>query len=242
MFAPTFRPKLVLATIVLASMAPQLAGAQDPFALPGDLLLLKTRQSQLRHDRARLQEDIDRGDHDALVRDLHRVRRDERRIETDRWLLRSHLFLPLTFTTHPQPIPPVPDNPSLIAHPQYPGYGYFPSDPTHLYRLPQPASLLSAEASPGASPGRASAPASATAPLSVEIVNAGRPGEPVRCVIDGVAYTIEGGGRRKLTAGASSTIAYDRGGGLGEQRYSLSAGTYEFRPGDSGRAFFQVHP
>ena len=236
MFKTTCRRTIVLATILLAAMAGRPAKAQDPFALPGDLLLLKTRQWQQKHDRARLQADLDQGDNDAVMRDLRRVRRDARLVEFDRWMLRSDLFLPLAFTTHPQPIPRVPTNPVLIAHPQYSGYGYFPSDPNHLYRLPQVASLANAETSGGAS----AAPASAQVPI--EIVNAGRSGTNVDCVIDGVAYRIEGGRRQKLAVGPASTITYDRGGGLGEQRYSLSAGVYEFRPGDLGWALFRVRP
>jgi hypothetical protein len=151
MSGPVYRRTILSATILLATMAPRAARAQNPIALPGDLLLLKTREWQLRHDRARLQDDIDRGDAAAVNSDLHRVRRDERRIEFDRWMLRSDLFLPLAFTTHPQRIPPVPPDPTLIAHPQYPGYGYFPSDPSHLYRLPQPASVAGAGTSAAAS-------------------------------------------------------------------------------------------
>lgn len=236
---PMFRRTTLLAAIAISAIAPGPARAQNPLALPGDVLLLKTRQWQLRRDRARLQDDIDRGDAAALNHDLRRVRRDEVRVEWDSWMLRSDLFLPLAFTTHPQRIPPVAPNPALILHPQYPGYGYFPSDPSHLYRLPQPASVTSAETPGGASP--APAPA-ATAEIPIEVVNAGRPGTNVDYIIDGVAYKVEGGRRQKLAVGPASTIAYDRGGGLGEQLYSLPAGVYEFRPADSGWAFVKLRP
>lgn len=233
MSGPTSRRAMLLATILFGVFSSPPAGAQDLTSLPGDVLLLKTRQWQLRHDRARLQADIDRGDSAAVTGDLQRVRRDQRKIETDRWLLRSDLFFPLAFTTHPQAIPPVPADPAPIPHPQYPGYGYFPSDPDHLYRLPQPAApTVGAETSADAS----------AAPASVEIVNAGPPGETVAYVVDGDAHQIEGSRSRTIAVGPDSTIAFDRGAGMGTQRYSLSAGVYEFRPGDSGWAFFRLRP
>jgi hypothetical protein len=237
MFDPTCRRAILLPTILLATMAPRPAAAQNPVGAAVDIVFLKTRQWKLGHDRARLQADIDRGDSTAVARDLRRVRRDEVAIEVDRWLLRGDLFLPLAFTTSPQPIPRVPPNPAPIPHPQYPGYGYFPSDPDHLYRLPQPAYSANAQASGGASAPPAPAPA---APVAIEIVNAGRPGVFVDYVVDGVAYKIEGGRRQQLAVGPASTIAYDRGGGLDPRRYSLSAGVYEFRPGDSGWDFFKI--
>lgn len=234
MSEPTSRRAIALAAILMGLMVPRPASAQDLTGLPGDYLLLKTRQWQLRHDRTRLQADIDRGDTAAVAGDLQRVRRDQRRIEFDRWMLRSDLFLPLAFTTHPQRIPPVPADPVLTPHPQYPGYGYFPSDPGHLYRLPQPASpTADTPTSPGAS---------AATPLFVEIVNAGPPGEAVAYLVDGVVHRVEGGRRERIAIGPDSTIAFDRGGGLGTQRYRLSAGVYEFRSGESGWAFFRVQP
>ncbi len=161
-----------------------------------------------------------------MYRDLQEVRKFERKVETDRWILRSDLFFPNAFTTHVKAIPPVEPNPILTPHPQYPGYGSFTADPGHLYRLPATSPAASAPACAGQ--------------LSIEIVNAARPGTSVDYVIDGVAHRIEGGGRQTRAVGPSSTIAYDRGGGQGGRRYSLSAGTYEFRPGDPGWDFFRL--
>ena len=90
-----------------------------------------------------------------------------------RWV-RGDLFLPLAFVPLPPRTPPVPENPALIAHPQYPGYGYFPSDPNHLYRLPQAAAVTGAGALADASSGAVST-ATIAAPLSIEIRSAGRP-------------------------------------------------------------------
>jgi hypothetical protein len=241
MFEPTRRQTVLLATILLASMEPRHAGAQDPFALPGDLLLLKARELEVRHERARLQDDIDRGDTAGMNRDLQLIRRHERSVERlGRWVRRD-VFFPLGFYPLPPRGAPVPPNPALIAHPQYPGYGYFTSDPDHLYRLPQPVSVTNAGTRSDGSTIRAPA-ATASARAPIEIINAGPPGASVEYFVDGVAYQIEGGARQKLDVGPRSTVAYHRASGLGKWRYSLSAGVYEFRPVDSGWALFKVSP
>jgi hypothetical protein len=126
-------------------------------------------------DRARIQDDINRGDVAAMNRDLSLVRRHDRGAERIRRRIRGDVFLPLAFYPYSAPGAPVPPAPALIAHPQYPSCGYFPSDPNHLYRLPQPASVTSA-------------------------------GVPLK------------------------------------QRYTLSAGAYEFRLGSSGWSLFKVGP
>ena len=138
---------------------------------------------------------------------------------------------------------PVPPSPTLIAHPQYPGYGYFPSDPNYLYRLPAPASVANAGTSGDAS----TVPVPAPAPMPgartpIEIVNAGPPGTTVDYFVDGVAYRIEGGDRQTLYVAPRSTVAFNRGSGFIKERYLLSAGVYEFRPVASGWAFFKVSP
>jgi hypothetical protein len=238
MLDPTCRRTILFAMILLASLAPRRAGAQDPFRLPGDLLMLKARELEVKHDQARLQDDIDRGDTAGVNRDLQLIRRHERSVERLHRRVRGDVFLPLGFYRLPPPTPPVPPTPALIAHPQYPGYGYFPSDPYHLYRLPPPASATNAVAPADGSTVRD--PAAAAAHIPIEIVNAGRPGTNVECVIDGVAYQIEGGGRQKLDVGPKATVAYDRGSGLGTQRYALAAGMYEFRPSEVGWGLFKV--
>jgi hypothetical protein len=71
------------------------------------------------------------------------------------------------------------------------------------------------------------------------VVNAGPPGTTITYVVDGIAYHTEGGQQQRLTIRPTSTIVYDRGGGLGEQRYALSSGVYEFESGDTGWALFK---
>ncbi len=127
----------------------------------------------------------------------------------------------------------------MIAHPQYPGYGYFPSDPNHLYRLPQPASVTGA----GAPPRDPSAAAQARpAQTPITIINGGPSGTSVDYVINGVAYHIEAGERQQIEVGPRPTIAYSRTNFPLKQRYTLSAGAYEFRLGGSGWSLYQVGP
>lgn len=242
MFGSTFRRTILLATIPIASLVPRIARAQNPLGVAGDLVALKANQWFLKHDRDRLQADIDRGDAAAANRDLRRVRRDVVRVDIDRRWLRSDLFLPNMFAPLPDRPPRVTPDQAIIPHPQYPGFGYFPSDPTHLYHLPQTASVAGTANSAAGAAVPAQGPTTAAAEVPIEIVNAGRTGQDLDFVVDGVAYKIEGGARRRLAVGPAPTIAFDRGGGLGEQRYSLSAGVYEFRPGGSGWAFFKLRP
>ena len=209
--------------------------------LPGDLLILKARELQAKHDRMRLQDDINRGDAAAMNRDLRLVRRHERDVQMVRRWAQWDLFLPQGFYPMPPLAAQVPVNPGLIPHPQYPGFGYFPSDPDHLYRLPQGATGTTAGATAAASTTGAT-DGTGGARVSIEIVNTAPAGTTVTFYINGVAYQIEGGGRWKLDVRPRSTIAYDRSSGLGRWRHTLSSGVYEFQPRESGWALFKVGP
>jgi hypothetical protein len=83
LFESTFRCTILLATTLIAAMVPRAARAQNPLGVAGDLVGLKPNQWALRHDRDRLQADIDRGDAAAANRDLRRVRRDVVRVGID---------------------------------------------------------------------------------------------------------------------------------------------------------------
>ena len=141
-----------------------------------------------------------------------------------------------------------PPGEALIAHPRYPGYGYFLSDPTRWYQLPQPVSSPRPGPSgpaPAGSFGGSTPAAGAGATLAlafVEIVNAGPEGTAVEYVIDGVAYKAVRGQHERRAVGSASIIRYDRGGAFGVKRYALSAGVYEFRPSDTGWALVKIRP
>lgn len=242
MSGPRQRHTSCAVMILVATMAPVAARGQspgptqqplldrfflpDPFHLPGDILDEKLAEWRLRRDRARVQDDLDRGDAAAVNRDLNRVQRDTRWIWYDRRRIQGD-SLHRRDPWLPAPAP-LPMGATLVPHPQYPGYGYLPTDPTQLYRLPAPAADAPGD------------PASGRVP--VEIRNSGPPGTAVTYEVDGVAYRTEGGGVRKLVVDPKSTIRYDRGLGLGDQRYALSAGAYEFRSGTGGLALFKLPP
>ena len=238
-----YRLTILSVTLWLASIAPRSAYAQDPFRLPEDFLFEKVDEWWLQHDEARLQNDINRGDARRVNRDLNRIQWDERRIWYDRRRIRRDLFLPPgPWVPRPQPIPM---DATLIPHPQYPGYGYYPSKPTQLYQIPQPVPVLNP--APGGGSSSRSSPASTAdtttrAQVSVVIRNAEQTGVDVNYVVDDVAYKAVSGGLQRLVVGPSSTIHYDRGGTFGVQRYGLSGGVYEFRSSDTGWALVKLRP
>jgi hypothetical protein len=240
MFKPLCRCAILSVTILLASMASRAAQAQDPLDLPRDFLRKEFDEWIIQHDQARLQDDINRGDAIRVNRDLNRIQRDEWRLWYAHRRIRRDLWLPPgPWVPRPQPIPL---DATLIPHPQYPGYGYYPSSPTQLYPLPQPVSLPGPGPSGGLPAGPASGSTTAPAQVSVVIVNAGQAGTAIDYVIDGVAYKTEGGQNQRLAVGPASTIVYERGRDLGEQRYRLSSGVYEFRSSETGRALFKLRP
>jgi hypothetical protein len=244
MSKPMYPCTILAVTILLASIAPRPAQAQDPTDLPMDFLFKKVDEWGLQYRRARLQNDINSGDAVRVNRDLNRIQRDEWRLWYDRRRIRRDMWLPVGPWVH---VPPrIPLGETLIAHPQYPGYGYYPSNPTQLYQLAQPGSLpdpqpsegVSAGSAPGLPPGATTTPAQ----FPVVIVNAGQPGTAIDYVIDGVAYKTETGQQQGLAVSPGSTILYNRGGNLGQQRYALSAGVYEFQSSDTGWALFKLRP
>jgi hypothetical protein len=78
--------------------------------------------------------------------------------------------------------------------------------------------------------------------VSVVIVNPARTGVAVSYVVDGVVYRTASGDQRTLVVAPTATIAYDRGGDFGVQRYALSAGAYEFRVSETGWALVKLRP
>jgi hypothetical protein len=78
--------------------------------------------------------------------------------------------------------------------------------------------------------------------VSVVIVNPARTGVAVSYVVDGVVYRTASGDQRTLVVAPTATIAYDRGGDFGVQRYALSAGAYEFRVSETGWTLVKLRP
>ena len=139
MFTPMYRCTVLFATILLASIAARPARAQDPTDLPIDFLFKGIHEWELRYNQTRLENDINRGDAAGVNRDLNRIQRDEWKLWYDRRRIRRDMWLPAGPWV---PLPrSIPMGETLITHPQYPGFGYYPSNPTQLYQLPQPGTL-----------------------------------------------------------------------------------------------------
>jgi hypothetical protein len=135
------------------------------------------------------------------------------------------MWLPVgPYVPRPQSIPL---GVTSVPHPDYPGYGYDPLNPTQLYELPQTTSLSNPASSTTAPTGAASGPPSGDAApgsAAVVIANVGQSGTVMDYQVDGVSHRIVAGRQERLEIGPKSTIVYNRGGSLGPQRYALSQG------------------
>lgn len=244
---PTWIVVLLWLSTSLLSLSPSPARGQ----LFQDIFREWRDEFRLERDEARLQYDINSGNMARAYDDLNRIGWDERNIMIDRQNIRSDLFLPYAA---PMPAAPMVGPPAtLIPHPQYPGYGYYPSNPSLLYPLPQPMPVPSNTPAGAVAPGGPAAglsptpgmtPNTSAAPVEIPVVilNSEKTGVAVHYVVDGVAYTTQSGYSQRLVVSPRSTIVFDRGGRFGETKYSLSAGVYEFRPSDTGWALYKLDP
>ena len=76
--------------------------------------------------------------------------------------------------------------------------------------------------------------------IPITIVNAEPAGVGVALAIDGVPFLAAGGSRQDLAVAPDSTITYDGGGSLGQRRYLISPGLYEFRSTAEGRSLYKL--
>ena len=72
-------------------------------------------------------------------------------------------------------------------------------------------------------------PMAAAPTIAITIVNAEPTGDGVAFAIDGVTHQAPAGSRQDLAVAPDSHITYDAGGSLGQRRYRISTGVYEFR-------------
>ena len=127
---------------------------------------------------------------------------------------------------------------SLQPHPQYPGYYYYASNPGQLYYYPGQVAPAAASTTPAATP-TVAANSRPVQPITVRFVNPEEYGVAMNFAIDGAAQSVPSGFTQTLDATSTSVIEFNRGEGLGNARYSLSAGTYEFQFGDDGWQCFK---
>ncbi len=76
--------------------------------------------------------------------------------------------------------------------------------------------------------------------IPITIVNAEPAGDGVAFAIDGVTHQAPAGSRQELAVAPDSHITYDAGGSLGQRRYRISPGVYEFRSTAEGWALYKL--
>ena len=76
--------------------------------------------------------------------------------------------------------------------------------------------------------------------ITITIVNAEQAGDGIVFAIDGVTHQAPAGSRQDLAVAPGSHITYDGGGSLGQRRYRISPGLYEFRSTAEGWALYKL--
>jgi hypothetical protein len=231
--------KFVFAASLLMLSAPAMGQA-----LYQDIQREFADENQLQRDFRRYQQDIATGHYLRAAADRARIQNDEAHIRFDQTAVQNDLsYQGAAYGGQ-----------SLVPHPQYPGYYYYPSQPGQLYSYqtqqpapaqasfvgpPAPATYVGPPGQGGSSNlgpvGMASANpvtfnvAPPLRTITVFIANPADTGVPINFAIDGTAYNVPSGYTQRLNGTSSSIIEFDRGELFGDGRYTLSDGFYEFR-------------
>jgi hypothetical protein len=72
------------------------------------------------------------------------------------------------------------------------------------------------------------------------IINAAPAGTKFEFAIDGVPHQADGGSRQVLQVTPNARITYDSRGSLGQRRYRVEPGVYEFRSTAEGWALYKL--
>jgi hypothetical protein len=163
----------------------------------------------------KLRLDTERCDSAAVERDLRQIENLRYRISIDEWLIRKNSLLEPTF--YPAPIRLDALSCWAIANASRPPQTPYPS------QLSWPPS-----------------PAMSAPTITITLVNTESTGPGIAFAIDGATYQSSAGSRQDYTAGIGSIITYDGGGTLGQSRYRLSPGVYEFRSTPQGWALYKM--
>lgn len=223
------RGSIVYVAFVLALFTSRAADAQvvvvpgprQPLHMPNpwvtgayyDIGDKKLAEHHLRKLQAKLQRNGDRGDSASVDRDLRRIQELKFRITVDEWLIRKNLN-------------------------QDPGYYPLRIDETSLSAITD--MRRPAEAPAFTQTVLSSGPTAPAPMITITIVNAEPTGAGVAFAIDGVAHQADSGSRQDLAAATGSYITYDGGGSLGQRRYLISPGVYEFRSTAEGWALYKL--
>jgi hypothetical protein len=169
-------------------------------------------ERRLQQLQAKLRCDTARGDMAAVDRDLCRIDNIKYRIVIDEWLIRWNMRCYPDF----YPIRTDPVSRAAIAQATHPFQPLYRSQ-----SLP--------------TPGPMAAPT-----ITITIVNAEPTGAGVAFAINGVAHQAPAGSRQDLAVDPDSYISYDGGGSLGQRRYLVFPGVYEFRSTAEGWVLYKL--
>lgn len=178
-----------------------------------DILNQKLAEKQLRHLQAKLRSDAERGDSAAVDHDVRRIDNLKYRITIDEWLIRWNSRQYADF----YPIRTDPVSCAAIAQATHPT----PS-PIASQRVATPGPMIAAPT------------------IRITIVNAESAGDSVVFSIDGITHQAPAGSRQEMAVAPDASIFYDSGGSIGQRRYRLTPGLYEFRWTAEGWALFRL--
>jgi hypothetical protein len=178
-----------------------------------DIVNQALAEHRLQKLRAKLRRDAERGDMAAVDHDVRRIDNVQYRIAIDDWLIRWNL------RQYPDFYPIRTDSVSLAAIAQA-------THPIQVLNPQRPALTLG--------------PIAAAPTIPITIVNAEPAGNGIAFAIDGITHQAPAGSRQDLAVAPDAHISYDAGGSLGQRRYLISPGLYEFRSTAEGWALYKL--
>jgi hypothetical protein len=178
-----------------------------------DIVNKELAEHRLQKLQAKLRRDAERGDMAAVDHDARRIDNVKYRITIDEWLIRWNSR-------------------------QYPDFYPLRTDPVSWVAIAQATHPTPAPFPPQYNPPLG--PMFPAATISITIVNAEPAGPGIAFAIDGVVNKALAGARQDLDVAPNSIITYDGGGSLGQRRYRLSPGLYEFRSTAQGWALYKI--
>jgi hypothetical protein len=192
-------------------------------------------EKQLRHVQEKLRRDTERGCVAASDRDVRRIDNLTYRIAMDEWLIRWNMRQNPGF----YPIRTDPVSCAAIAQAGQPVSSPYPPQ-IRLTAEAMAAPPTSDPYAPASPPDSTPAPPSTPATTSATIFNVAPASISVTFSIDGVSTQSAGGSRQDVIVAPGSIITYDAGGSLGQRKYSITQGLYEFRSTAEGWVLYKL--
>ncbi len=178
-----------------------------------DVVNQKLAVHHLEHLEAKLRSNAERGDTTPSGFHLRQIDNLKYRITIDEWLIRwNSLHYPDFYPIRTDPV-----SCAAIAQASHPIY--IPDD----LRQVQPPPPM---------------PPAPTIPIT--IINAESSGTGIVFAINGLTYQVAPSSRKDLAIPFDSTITFEVGGSVGERRYRITQGLYEFRSTAEGLMLFKL--